>query len=177
MNRAERVAFAITERFDEIDAVAMAAHPAFQKALADALDVLDEAGVVAEVVAGGTLAHARNPHAVIVFRLRRLPELVANRDRLTGEVAEERRWAEVDAAVRRGETLRALVDRGALFPDEAQETLRRELADEELRAIALAALGLGRIGGHSPAHGLSSLMRPRRRKNSNSPFSTRRAVS
>lgn len=141
MTPAERVAGALAERFEMLDAPAMVRVPAF---CASARTALAAAGsvdaVVHEVASLGPLSGARDPHRVTVARLRQVPALVADRARLLDELAEERRWAALDSAVRRGETLRALVDRGALFSDEAVDTLRRELADDDLRAVALAAL-------------------------------------
>jgi len=137
---AERIAWAIGEEVGGLDVPAMAAHRAFRQAVGDALGLLDEREIVDRVVSMGGLANANNPHAVIVSRLRQLPTLVADGHRLFEEIAEARRWDQVDAAVRRAQTLRDLVEREELFPDEAADMLARELADEDLRSIALAAL-------------------------------------
>jgi hypothetical protein len=145
MTPAERVAAALGERFDVLDSAAMGEHPAFRCAVADALALVgDEDAVVAQVVRLGPLTGSHDPHRVVVSRLRRVPGLAATRRRIAEELAEERRWAAVDTAARRGETLRALVERGALFPDEAVDVLRRELVDPDLSAVALAALTGGR---------------------------------
>jgi len=96
--------------------------------------------VVDEVVAGGPLRGARDPWGVVLGRLRRIPSDAAARRQAADDRAEEARWGAVDRAVRRGETLRSLVDREAMFLDEALEQLAAELADPELRAVAVAAL-------------------------------------
>ena len=140
MTAAEAIARALAERFPELDAAAMARHPAFAKAVTAALAVADERSVVEQVVALGGLAGARNPHAVVVSRLREVPALDADRRRMADEDAEARRWAAVDRAARRGETLRALVERGDIFGDEAADLLAREFEDHGLRDIARSAL-------------------------------------
>ena len=140
MTAAERVAHAFAQRFPELDAVAMAAHLAFVKALAAALAVADEDAIVAQVVAQGGLAGARNAHAVVVSRLRELPRLAEDRRRIADELAESARWVAVDRAARRGENLRQLVERGDLFVDEAEDLVADEFDDADLRGIATAAL-------------------------------------
>jgi len=138
---AERIATALAERFDVLDAPAMVRVRAFRAGATAALAAAGSVeAVVREVASLGELSGARDPHRVIVARLRQVPALVADRTRLGDELAESRRWAALDMAARRGETLRALVDRGALFANEAADTLRRELADDDLRAVALAVL-------------------------------------
>ena len=139
----ERVAFALVDKLGGLDAAAMARHPAFVRALAAALAVGDEASVIAQVVAQGGLAHARNPHAVVVRRLSALPGLTADRRRIADELAESARWRQVDRAAGRGETLRALVERGDLFADEAERMVADEFADADLRGIAMAPLAGG----------------------------------
>ena len=143
MTRAERIAFALGERFPELDAAAMSEHPAFLQAVAAALTIADERAIVEQVAALGGLAGARNVHAVIVGRLRELPQLAEDRRRLADEESEARRWVAVDRAAKRGETLRALVERGDIFADEAADVLAREFSDDDLRSIADAALSRG----------------------------------
>jgi hypothetical protein len=143
MTVASRIAFALARRFPELNAAAMVRHPAFRQAIAGALAVADEESVVEQVVALGGLAGATNPHAVVVSRIRGLPALVEDRRRMAGDAAEAARWAAVDRAVRRGETLRALVERGDIYADEARSMLAQDFADDGLRAIAAAALGGG----------------------------------
>ena len=143
MTRSEAVARALAERFPELDAAAMGRHPAFAKAVTAALAVADELAVVEQVAALGGLAGARNAHAVVVSRLRELPALDADRRRLTDEAAEVSRWAAVNRAAKRGETLRAQVERGDIFPDEAVHILAREFDDADLRGLAAAALAGG----------------------------------
>ena len=143
MRAAERVAFAIADRLGGLDAAAMARHSAFVRAVAAALSGADEESVVEQVVALGGLADARNPHAVVVSRLRELPRLGEDRRRMADEVAEAARWAAVDWAVRWGEGHRALVERGDLYPDEVERMLASEFTDDDLRGIAAAALAGG----------------------------------
>lgn len=146
MSPVERAAVALAERFPgQLDALAMARRGAFRRAVTGALALFggNERRVASEVAALGPLNGCTNPAGVIVSRLRELPELVADRDRISGELCEERRWAQVDRAARRGETLRALVDRGDLHLDEATHLISRELPDADLHAIALAALESG----------------------------------
>jgi hypothetical protein len=105
---------------------------------------MDEEAVVAEIVALGHLVGARSAYGVVIARLRQLPELVAERASLAEEVDERYRWRRLEIAARRGETLRALVDSGRLFPDEAALMLSREFPDGDLHAVATAALVGGR---------------------------------
>jgi hypothetical protein len=145
VTRAERIAYALAEQLGAgLDPAAMATRAPFRRALADALAILNEDAVVAAVVARGTLAGSRNPHAVCVSRLRELVAVENKRREVADERAEARRWAAVDRAARRGETLRALVERGSLFADEAAGMVAREFTDDDLRGIAVAALTGGR---------------------------------
>lgn len=145
MSELERLAAALAERFPQLDAPAMCHVPAFVSAAAAALRAVGSVeGVVREVGALGDLEGARRPHAVITARLRQVPALLADRARLLDEGAESKRWALVDRAAQRGESLRALVDAGQLYGDEAADMLRRELADPGLLGIAVAALEGGR---------------------------------
>ena len=142
MTAALRIAVALGAAFPELDVRAMAHRPPFIAAVGDALTALDGDAdtVVAFVVNRGTLAGARNPHGVVVARLRELVAVERDRRAVVDEREEARRWAALDRAAQRGETLRALVDRGDLYPDEAASMLTSELADDDLRATALAAL-------------------------------------
>ncbi|MDA8314738.1 MAG: hypothetical protein M0010_06125 [Actinomycetota bacterium] len=143
MTAAERVAWALASRLPGLNAAAMSEHVAFVRALHAALAIADEQSIVAQVVALGGLQAARNPGAVVVARLRQLPALAAKGKRIADEATEVARWRRVDAAARRGETLRELVAAGTIYPDEATRMLREELPDHGLRAIAEAAL----VGG------------------------------
>lgn len=146
MNTAERIAASLAERFPgQLNAPAMARRGGFRRAAADALVLFggDVQRVISEVADLGPLNGCTNPAGVIVARLRELPGLVADRARIAGELAEERRWAQVDLAAHRGETLRMLVDRGDIYPDEAADLIRRELSDDDLRSVAIAALESG----------------------------------
>jgi hypothetical protein len=139
------IAVALGVAFPQLNVRAMAARPPFVAAVDDALAAVggDADAVVAFVVARGTLAGAQNPHAVVVARLRELVAIERKRRALVDEAAEARRWAALDRAARRGETLRALVDRGDIFADEASGMLAREFDDDDLRGIAAAALAGG----------------------------------
>ena len=57
----------------------------------------------------------------------------------TDSAAEQARWAMVDRAVRRGETLADIVTNERALPDEAEAMLDAEFADEDLRDIAFVA--------------------------------------
>ena len=140
-----RIAVALGAAFPELDVRAMAHRPPFIAAVGDAVTALDGDAdtVVAFVVNRGTLAGARNPHGVVVARLRELVAVERDRRAVVDEREEARRWAAVDRAARRGETLRALVERGDLFADEAGAMLSREFEDDDLRGIAAAALSGG----------------------------------
>jgi hypothetical protein len=144
VSEAERIAWAVADQLDGLDAAAMGRHPAFQRAVEDALRVVDERGIVEAIVAQGPLAGARNPHAVVVARLRQLPALAAERARVVDVRAEDARWQAVDRAVKRAQTLRGLVDAGTIYADEAARWLAEEFSDASLREIAEAALAGGR---------------------------------
>ena len=116
----------------------------FAAVVAEAVAVLGAPGAVLdEVAALGPLRGARDGWAVLLGRLRRIPADHAERQQVGAERAEADRWAAVDRAARRGETLRALVARGLMFADEAAEQVAAEYRDPELHAIALAALDGG----------------------------------
>jgi hypothetical protein len=139
--RSDLLARALGKRFPVLDVIAMRRVQAFRVAADEACRVLGGVGaVVAAVGAYGELAGCRNPHAVLVSRLRWIVEDAAERRRLADEADEAARWAQVDRAAKRGETLRALVDRGELFVDEAVGMIAHEVPDEELRCYAMAAL-------------------------------------
>jgi hypothetical protein len=137
---AQRVAVALAREFPGIDAGLLASRPPFRLAVRDVLRFMSEDAVVAEVVELGSLGGARSCYGVVITRLRDLPELVANRAQLADEVNEGNRWRRLDRAVCRGETLRALVDRGELFIDEAAGMVNREFIDADVRVVAMAAL-------------------------------------
>ena len=141
MNAAERVARALAHELSDLNPVLLARRPPFKDALARALAVMPEEEIVPQILALGGMIGARSPYAVLIARLRELPVLVEERRRLADEESEGARWRRVDAAARRGETLRALVDAGTIFADEAEHMLADELPDDELRGIARAALG------------------------------------
>jgi hypothetical protein len=101
------------------------------------LDVLDRIGAHFGL---DPLRNARQPWGVVLHRLRRVPELFAAHHRTQQDRAEAARWAGLDRAARRGETLRALVEHEALFSDEAAAMVEREFTDPELAAVALAAI-------------------------------------
>jgi len=137
---ATRVAQALADQLGGFDPVLLGRRPPFIQAVAGALDVVDEAGLVAAVVEAGTLAGSRSPYGVIVARIRAIPSLVGERRQVADERTEADRWAGVDRAARRGETLRSLVARGLMFEDEAAQQVAAEFTEADLRATALAAL-------------------------------------
>ena len=141
MSAPERVAAHLAREFPEIDAALLARGSAFRSALAAALATMTEAEVVESIVSLGALAGARNVYGVLIARLRELPTIAADRGRFAAEDAEERRWAAVDRAAKRGESLRRLVDAGTIFADEAAHLVASEFPDDDLRGIARAALG------------------------------------
>jgi hypothetical protein len=140
---AHRVAEALAERFDSLDVAKAIRVPAFCDAVSSALRVVDGdvTALVDEVADYGELAGARSPYRVVVARLRWIVEDVPERVRHADERAEAVRWARVDRAAKRGETLRALVERGDIFCDEALGMIGQEFAgDDDLAGIARAAL-------------------------------------
>ena len=143
MTPAERVAWALAEQLDGLDGAAMSVHPAFVRAVDQALAVVGEAAVVDGVVRQGGLAGARNPHAVVVARLRKLPSLAGERQRMAdarairrGLDAPELRAAQ--AAAERGIVLGAHVERALLSRQEALATIDTEFRGG-LLAVALDA--------------------------------------
>ncbi len=142
MNAVERITVELAGHF-AIEPVPLINASAFRYAVKEALSVMTEEKVIAGIVALGLLRSARDPYAVLIGRARRLVDDATIRTRLVSEQAEAARWRLVDVATHRGETLRALVDRGGCFVDEAHGCVQREFADEDLRAIALAALEKG----------------------------------
>lgn len=145
MNSAQRVAVLLAQHFPPLDAGLLASRAAFRAALVDVLRFMGEDAAVAEIVALGPLAGARSPCAVLISRLRDLPGLVGERTRLVDEAEEAQRWRRLGVAARRGETLRALVESGDVFDDEAIGMVEREFGDDaEVWAVADAALRGGR---------------------------------
>jgi len=139
MTPAHLVLDQLAERFG-LDRTRIGRPELFLRAIDEALRFGDVSFVVGEVEAFGGLAGVREPWGVLLRRLRDIPALADERGRITADDAEARRWAAVDRAAKRGETLRALVDRGDLYADEAADMVAREIPDDELRAIAVAAL-------------------------------------
>lgn len=145
MTPAVRIAFALAEHWPELDAAAMARHAAFIRAVTGALTIADEWAVVDQIVAQGDLAGARNPHAVIVGRLRQLPGHAATRSAVDVERAAERALdgpeaRRLRAAANRGALLRVQVERGALTREDALVQIDWEhRSSAELLEAALAA--------------------------------------
>jgi hypothetical protein len=139
MSPHERVAVALAERF-VLRPRLLLCSVAFRMAVTEALGTVTEDELLGWVVDGGELTGVRNAYAAVIARVRRVPEHVAADRRVRDDVAEASRWARVDHAVRRGETLRSLVADGELFLDEAAELVSTEFADSDLRSLALAAL-------------------------------------
>jgi hypothetical protein len=117
---------------------------AFEESVTAALLLVSESELVAIVIEAGGLFDARNPYAVLIARIGRIPEDLGADRLLFGELAETSRWRRVDAASRRGETLRALVERGDIGSDEAASLVRAEFTECEFQELALAALDGGR---------------------------------
>jgi hypothetical protein len=141
VNAAERVARALAHELSDLNPALLARRPPFRAALAGALAVMPEEEIVPQILALGGMIGARSPYAVVIARLRELPAIAADRGRFADEDAEARRWAAVDRAAKRGESLRLLVDAGTIFADEAAHLAASEFPDDDLRAIAEAALG------------------------------------
>jgi hypothetical protein len=142
---ARSLAWRIADALPGLDAAAMGAHPAFRSASAAALAVLDEGAVVERVAGMGGLAGARNPHAVIVSRLRAIP--IHEQDRCGVDVERQAvaaidspRARQLRAAAVRGAVLRAHVERGVLEREEALCQLDWECRrDVDALDVALAA--------------------------------------
>lgn len=123
-----------------IDAPPLVRAEALRSAVREALTLMSIDEVLARLIDDGPLTGARSPYAVLIGRARQLSEDVRLRTRMAEEAAESRRWAEINRAARRGETLRELVDQGVMFLDEVEELLATEFANEDIRAFALDAL-------------------------------------
>ena len=145
MTRAERIAWAIADRLPGLDPAAMAAHPAFREAVAAALTVADEPAVVERVAAMGGLAGARNPHAVVVARLRQIPRHATTRAEIEVERGAERAadtpaTRALKAAAERGAVFRIHVERGVMSREEALRELDWQCrADPDSLGVALQA--------------------------------------
>jgi hypothetical protein len=135
----ERLAVTLAQRFG-LRPRLLVCTVAFQWAITEALRVVSEEELLGWVLEGGGFAGVRNPYGALIARIRRIPENASAESRMLGEAAESRRWRQVEAAACRGETLRALVERGDVFGDEAVERIEAEFPDEELRALAMAGL-------------------------------------
>lgn len=145
MTRAERLAWAIADRLPGLDPAAMAEHRAFREAVVAALAVADEQAVVEQVAAMGDLDGARNPHAVVVARLRQIPRHAAARSEVeVARAAERAADAPATRALReaaeRGAVLRAHVRRGVMTRAEALAQIDWEFrSSAERTEAALAA--------------------------------------
>lgn len=123
-----------------LDPTRVARPDAFDAAIEAAVAVVGSFdAVVDELLEAGSMRGSQRPWAVVLARLRGIPEAHARRQTALAERAEGARWREVDRAARRGGTLRALVERQVIFADEAAEQLGVEFPDDDLRAVALAA--------------------------------------
>jgi hypothetical protein len=154
---AERVAWSLAEHFPALNAAAMSAHPAFRQAVDGALAGASEAAVVEQVVAQGGLAGARNPHAVLVARLRQLPTHAQDRrevevERQASAALDGPRARALRAAADRGAVLRAQVERGAMSRQEALDALEWECKDAEVLAVGLAGFAGGPPSSPADAH-------------------------
>jgi len=140
MSAARRLAQALADQLDGLDPVLLARRAPFVAAVSAALGVVDEAKLVALVVESGSLAGSLSPYGVVISRVRDVPRICAERRQVADDRSEADRWAGVDRAARRGETLRSLVARGLMFDDEAAQQVAAEFTEADLRATALAAL-------------------------------------
>lgn len=155
MTSARSLAWRIADALPGLDAAAMGAHVAFRRAAAAALAVMDEGAIVAEVAGMGGLAGARNPHAVVVCRLRAIPTHVQDRcevdlERQATTALDSPRARALRAAATRGAVLRAHVARRAMTREEVLVALAGELRDAELLDVALAAFEGGSAAVPSP---------------------------
>lgn len=140
------VLLGLAKRFG-LDPLRVGRPEVFEAAISEALALMPAPAVIDEVAAMGGLSGARDPWGVVLSRLRRIPELARRRAETVEADAEARRWRQVDRAASRGETLRALVDRGDLSRTEALEQLGADFSnDVDLLGIARAAL----TGGNAP---------------------------
>jgi hypothetical protein len=141
----EWVAVELARRLGHVEAAVLLRRPPFRDPVEAALAIMPAEDVVAAVVVQGPLATARSPYGVLIHRLRCIEQDAEERARLADEVTEAGRWRRVDAAVRRGESLRALVESQRLYLDEAESTIARQFAaDDDRREFARAALNGGR---------------------------------
>lgn len=138
MKDAEHIAVELADAYG-LDPVRFMQASAFLSGVGKALRVMTVDEVVRGVLDQGGLAGLTNPYGGVFARIAKLAEEQAWRTRLTDDVAERARWAMVDRAVRRGETLADLVNNEQLFPDEAEAMLDAEFADEDLRDMAFVA--------------------------------------
>lgn len=130
----------LAQRFD-LERGRLRCPGAFEQAITAALALVPASVLIDEVAGLGGLGAARDPWAVLLSRVRRLPEFLGELGRQREEQVEAARWQRVDRAAKRGETLRALVARGDLGLDEAGEQLGADFqSDSDLLAIARAAL-------------------------------------
>ena len=137
---AEYVLATIPKRYG-LDRSRIARPEVFERAVNTTLVLMPAPAVVDEVVALGALTGARDEWGVVLARLRLLPVLAGKRAAFAEQQAEAARWCQVDRALRRGETNKALVARGDLSKFEAVEQLEAEFSDDpDLLALATAAL-------------------------------------
>ena len=111
----------------------------FQAVTSAALEVMTADEIVDGVFEGGGLNGLSNPYGGIIARIEKLVAEHAFSRQLSEDAAERADWAAKGNAARRGETLSEYVADGQLYPDEAEEMLEAEFADEDLRDIAFDA--------------------------------------
>jgi hypothetical protein len=138
MTDAEYIAIELADAYG-LDPVRFMDASAFLSSVGKALKAMTPDEIVRGVLDQGGLEGLRKPYGGIFKRIEKLAEDQAWRIRLTDSAAEQARWAMVDRAVRRGETLADLVKNVQLFSDEAEAILDAEFADEDLRDIAFVA--------------------------------------
>jgi hypothetical protein len=138
------IARTLANQFPEIDAVVLAQARAFRDATDAALAFIDGSQIVTKVTAGGPLTGAFKPYGALIARIRKIPEQLAHGARLA-DMSEALRWNEVESAATIGEKLAALVERAAIFDDEALKRITDTYDDPRLIDIARDA-----FEGHRP---------------------------
>ncbi len=113
---------------------------AFKEAVDAALLIVTAEQLVAEVVAMGPLTGARNPVAVLIARVRAIPENHSLDAQVATDQAEASFFRRQGSAGSRGQTVGDLVKDGTLELDEAERLLSLEFPDESLLAVALDGL-------------------------------------
>ncbi len=113
---------------------------AFNEAVDAALMIVTAEELVAEVTGMGPLNGVRNPVAVLIARVRAIPENHALDAQVAADQAEASSFRRQGSAASRGQTLGDLVADGQLELNEAERTLALEFPNESLQAVAFEGL-------------------------------------